>query len=215
MMFVLALTITLNIFNQAKNTADSVLFSTDRTNFYEHITPDENGVTRQVGVETIIPTLYRYFQDGYIVRILDKDGKQLQAFDQEAERYVNKYSKENNVNGHTELSDDEINKANYALEHYNNSALPAYMYGAPWETSSNSDKYLARINAYIYGKNIKIDGKTVDYSNNGLIKYKGEKFNESYIEYNTSGRYMSDGMGNWYTIVDGLQKVMITYQLVN
>ncbi len=209
LLFVLAFTVTLMLFNQAQATADSVLFSADKTNFYEHIEPNSTGVTRSVGIETIIPTLYRYKQEGFTVKILDASGNELQVFDGAIESMI----ASNNGSSDTVLSNKLTSEEYNNYKKYNNPNEESYMAGAQWATGdTNNSKLLERINSYIYGTENSFEN--LNYDNNNLMELSNDgkiKFNESYLEYNTSGKYKSDSFGNWFTIVDGEQKVIITY----
>lgn len=77
--FVMALSISMRVFSQAKTVSDEVFYMTDKTNFYEY-TSDENYEEeyykmpegRYVSGETIIPTLYRYYKENFNV-IIGKD----------------------------------------------------------------------------------------------------------------------------------------------
>ncbi|MBR3132800.1 MAG: hypothetical protein IKG42_01785 [Clostridia bacterium] len=205
LIFILLLSVTINIYSQAKDTADIVLFSSDSTNFYQHIKSNQNGVTREVGLETIIPTLYTYCQtDGPSIRIIygpeGSENRYEEIFDTELESILNS----NNTNNRR--SEKIINKY-------------GSIYGtAPWSVGyTNHEGQLERINAFIYGNSIEYNqgqGFRLDYSSKALINYKNHKFEESYVNYNTSGKYKNDGSGNWYTIVDGQQKTIITYKLI-
>ena len=64
--FVGALGISMVTFTKARETADILLYSKDSTNYYEYVEPSKNK-SRVVGVETIIPTLYRYYKENYTV----------------------------------------------------------------------------------------------------------------------------------------------------
>ena len=95
MMFVLLLSLTLYIFGQARETADVVLFHSDSTNFYQHITPNDNGVTRKVGIETVIPSIYSYCHDGVavVVKYEDSSGNpHEEIFDTGLENVLSKYA---------------------------------------------------------------------------------------------------------------------------
>ena len=62
------------MFNQAKFTMDNVLFSVDETNYYQHVGATDLNVTRNVGIDTIIPTLYTYItttDDSIRINIVD------------------------------------------------------------------------------------------------------------------------------------------------
>ena len=204
LLFVIALTVTIMLFSQARETAQIVLYSKDNTNYYQKLSPTEIGVTRVVGIETVIPTLYRYRQEGFAIRICDSSGNELQVFDYAIESMINGYD------GSQISVVSEENKKIY--EKYNTPGKDVYMAGAPWVTGdTNSSKLLERINSYIYGTPNSFE--EIDYTQNYLMKYKEKHFEESYLEYNISGRYKDDGFGNWYTIVDGEQKVIITYTI--
>ena len=46
---------------------------TDKTNFYEYTEGNEMPEGRKVSAETIIPTLYRYYKENFMVRIYEKE----------------------------------------------------------------------------------------------------------------------------------------------
>ena len=69
LVFVMALSFTVYVFTQARTASDSILYSIDETNNYEYtnlnnILGREN---RIVGLENIIPTLYKYYKENYTV----------------------------------------------------------------------------------------------------------------------------------------------------
>ncbi len=73
--FVMALSLTIYMFSEARTTADIVLHSSDVT-YYMEYEGDVSGLTaeeinrrenRIVGLETIIPTLYKYYKENYVV----------------------------------------------------------------------------------------------------------------------------------------------------
>lgn len=69
--FVTAITLVFLLISQAKETADVVLYYSDRTNFYEHL--DSSDINRKVYVSDVIPELYRYYNEtiGIIVKLSD------------------------------------------------------------------------------------------------------------------------------------------------
>lgn len=93
MVFTMALTLAISTFSQARETSEAVLFMNDKTNYYVYdgisdvnektvsvngedityteYTASESGITyydkRIVGIEAIIPTLYRYYKENYTV----------------------------------------------------------------------------------------------------------------------------------------------------
>lgn len=72
LVFVMALSISMRVFSQAKAVSDEVFYMTDKTNFYEYEAGNERPEGRIVSVETIIPTLYRYYKENFNV-IIGKD----------------------------------------------------------------------------------------------------------------------------------------------
>ena len=58
MVLVIALTVSIVAFNNAKQTADIILYTKDETNYYEYQgTRGKQAENRIVGLETVIPTL--------------------------------------------------------------------------------------------------------------------------------------------------------------
>lgn len=70
LVFVVALTLSMTMFSQAKETADSILYSRDKNSFLEYDTSRQDKY-RIVGLETVIPTLYRYYKENYTVVFKD------------------------------------------------------------------------------------------------------------------------------------------------
>lgn len=74
MAFVMALSVSMISFNNVKDVSDIVLYSKDETNYYEY--QDAKGKAaenRIVGLETIIPTLYKYYKENYTVLFRQAD----------------------------------------------------------------------------------------------------------------------------------------------
>lgn len=66
--FVLALTVAITSFGQVKAVSDIVLYSQDETNYYDYQGAiGKASQNRIVGLETIIPTLYKYYKENYTV----------------------------------------------------------------------------------------------------------------------------------------------------
>ncbi len=99
LVFVMAITVSITAFDQAKATSDEVFYMADKTNFYEYPSKDEQKQNQKlkleegriVSIETIIPTLYRYYKENFNVIILDKEGKEVCTFNLEKE--IQDYSK--------------------------------------------------------------------------------------------------------------------------
>ena len=74
MVFVIALSVSMIAFNQAKSTSDILLYKQDEASYYDYT--EETGKAaenRIVGIETIIPTLYKYYKENYTVVFREAD----------------------------------------------------------------------------------------------------------------------------------------------
>lgn len=80
LIFVIALTVAVTVFSQARETVDTVVYASDRTNYYEYLDISNNIKNRIVGLETIIPTLYKYYKENYTVVFLDESGNGLELY---------------------------------------------------------------------------------------------------------------------------------------
>ena len=78
--FVFALSLAFSTITQAKNTADIVLFTNDKTNYYQldEVT-DPNAKGRIVGIDTVISTIYRCKNETMVVKIIE--GANITTFD--------------------------------------------------------------------------------------------------------------------------------------
>lgn len=202
MLFIIAFTIAMMMFSRARQTTDAVLDNLRVKDFFPKVESLETNITREVGIETIIPTLYRYAQsdDNIRIRILANDGTELQVFDQEIESIVR-------------LGSPSSDYERYIAAQYNNPTKPAYMFQAPWQ-GQVSQYRLERINAYVNGTKAK-HMPSVDYglTNNNLMRYKDRRFEESYIEYRTSGQVYTDQFGEEIVTIPASTKIIITYKI--
>ena len=70
LVFVIALTLAFMVFSQATQTSTKMLFASDKTNYYTYSDePNEQG--RIVGADVVISSLYRYYKESVVVRIVD------------------------------------------------------------------------------------------------------------------------------------------------
>lgn len=68
MVFIIALSVSMISFSKVKATSDLVLYTKDETNYYEYQGAIGRAAeNRIVGLETIIPTLYKYYKENYTV----------------------------------------------------------------------------------------------------------------------------------------------------
>lgn len=81
LMFVLALTISISCFSQANESVTTIVKMTDKDYkiAYDNIKPS-NGLTRVVGVETIVPTMYKTFDENIEIYFKDANGNSLPIY---------------------------------------------------------------------------------------------------------------------------------------
>ena len=73
MMFVLALTLSISTFSQATQAVDSITTLRDRETQYTYVEPSSDS-NRTVGVETIVPMMYKAYKENFKIIFLDTDG---------------------------------------------------------------------------------------------------------------------------------------------
>jgi hypothetical protein len=198
LLFIIAFSISMMLFSKARESTDAVLDNLKIKDFFPKVESLNNNTTRKVGIETIIPTLYRYAQsdDNIRIRILNETGQELQVFDQEIESIVRLGSPSNEYE-------------TYISQQYNNPARPAYMFQA-----QVSQYRLERINAYINGTSAR-HMPNVNYASNNLKTHRDRLFEESYLEYRTSGQVYTDELGEEIVTIPASTKIVITYKITN
>lgn len=86
MVFILALSVAIIMFSQLNQVSQVVLASSDVTQFYEYTTATAEQSSRIVGLETIIPTLYKYYKENYTVIFLKENGEPLPLYESQTDR---------------------------------------------------------------------------------------------------------------------------------
>lgn len=233
LVFVIAFSVTMYMVNKLNYTSKEIVFRLDRKNYYDSLelsdvisTNNDAGVDnrteRVVGIDTIIPTLYRYYKESFAVKILDENGNLLQYFDTTAEADVMRAS--------VTLSSHRTSEQKALLSLYG-ASKPCNMFGAPWLGSTNKDAK-TRIDMYIAGEKGYINNTFVDYKTEGnnlmnLSENGKRKFKEIFSQYAyegdtlTEGTYLSPGeevSDDLITLTGTKQiatKIVITYQLLN
>lgn len=100
LLFVLALSIAVLTLTQARQTSQAILYTKDQTNYYSYIEADKfvsSGkyqTSRKVGIDSIIPTLYRYSKEKFRIEFVGlsqelyrskKDGTKMYSLDLDEE----------------------------------------------------------------------------------------------------------------------------------
>ncbi len=95
LVFVIALTLAFMVFSQATQTSTKMLFASDKTNYYTYSDePNEQG--RIVGADVVISSLYRYYKESVVVRIVD--GNNTEEFNTETDGGLSQKERKKRVN---------------------------------------------------------------------------------------------------------------------
>lgn len=217
--FVMALSLAMYMFTQARETADIVLASSDITEFMDYTTIEsvQEGITyegtdRIVGLETIIPTLYRYYKENYTVIFLDSDGSPMELYTTQTNEilwskgYTNRYySRDTDLKKVCSFDVDEETRrhepwtgSNYYYKQNLDMFLSGGTFTAPSGNGMNYDYSDNRINGW---------------GNESFINhFKDSKFRESLGEYTYNNVNSEEVSGA--TNVKGQEKRVIIYTLI-
>lgn len=224
--FVMALTVSIVFFGKIKATSDYILYSKDETNYYNYQgAVGKASENRIVGLETVIPTLFRYYMENYTV--VFKQGN----YNEETGEFSNlKY-----LYVYETLSNKEVWEDSYVGD---NTSLMYKKYGIeskdarifsfdldeetlrhePW--TGSSDKIKSNLDAFLNGsiyinpvdnKEYKNYGKDTYVYGGFIKKYKNSKFVETTGEYvYSSDADQSDIAG----VAKEKKKRVITFTLI-
>ena len=232
MTFVIAFSVSLYLINQLNTTTETVISHLDGS-FYDSLSltemvenNEERNRSRIVGIDTIIPTLYRYYKESFSVKILDEKGNLLQYFDTTAEGDVNAAK--------ATIDSARTDKQKALMSLYDADNKACFMSGAPWLANINKDAK-TRIDMYINGGKGYINNTLVDYSKEFssaglslgtvteankiyLNNFKDRKFKEIFTQYSYEGDTITDETNGEITTLTGSHqvstKIIIIYQLL-
>lgn len=210
LIFVVGFSYSMYLINHLTTTSNTLLESVSTTKYYDNIEVKGDVGNRDVGVDTIVPTLYRYYKENYAVKILDMDGSVIQLFDVNIEGKIAKAAAD------TKNTNKELVSLKKSI--YNQSGNKAYLFEAPW-TGSTDENTRARIDYFLNGTKGYINNTLVDYQNTigegGFLGQYGTKiFEESFVEYAYEGETISTENGV-ETITGSTRensKIIITYK---
>jgi hypothetical protein len=183
MVFVMALTASMYLLNTASSTSQVLLYYADETNYLDNIEVQSDITKRTVNVETIIPTLYRYYKENFAVQIYNKSGDLVQIFDVNIEGKVRKAA---GTTSSKRTGEQKALMSLYGKTEITPSATNPYLFEAPWIGNTSKD-IKTRIDLYVGGKCAYINGTKVDYTQNNLGNFASSKFEEQFIEYAYKG----------------------------
>ena len=220
--FVTALSITMYMFTKAKTTSDLVLQASDVTEYMEYtqlgdLANNETMINndRIVGLETIIPTLYKYYKENYTVIFMNSNGTPMDLYTSQtneklwSKNYVNKYYK--SKADLKKVCSFDVDEETSRRE--------------PW--TGNMNYYKKNLDMFLSGKTFyapSLNGMDYDYSKiNGWLgskgfieQFKDKKFRESLGEYTYNKlEDTDDGTNSGLTNVKGTKKRVIIYTLMS
>lgn len=231
LIFVIALSVAMTAFSQARATIDMVVYASDKTNYYDYLetTGSNNVKNRIVGLETIIPTLYKYYKENYTVVFLDK-GEPVKGLTlYKTQTNSNLWS--GNTNGDNSTIPPIVNKYPGVTD---NKTICSFdmdeeiSRNEPW-TGSTID-YKKNLDAFLKGGTFNYpsgaldeDGKPMQYNykkyfskGSFIAQYADKQFIETIGEYSTS---TNDSTSISSLLDQGIRnqknKRVIIYQLIN
>ena len=236
LVFVIALSMMMYMVNILNITSTEVLFYSDRANFIENLRiTNPNILSRDVGFDVVIPTLYRYYKENFCVKFIDGTKpvpETLHVFDLTLEGQVRSAASNQDPSRYQEGLNAIYNDNTLTSPH-----PTMYMFEAPWLGNINKD-VKTRIDLYVSGKTGYINNVKVSYEDksgtfNNIKQMKewyddeahfptptGKKkvISETFIEYVFSGDTITAGEGEDIETITGdkqtISKIIITYTLM-
>lgn len=197
--FIIALGLAFTTFNQSKRVSDIVISASDRTYIeaYTEADIEKNKDGRIVGAETVIPNLYRYYKEKYSIEIAKTSGTIENVFDLDTEQ---------------QYRDGKVGK----YEKYKDSTIYNTLYpsGIHWIGSKTNTDAKLRVDAYVSGTTIPINGE--DISHNNYFNFN-DTYYQKFEETKTGTRYSSvdpnspDYDGTYFTEESGTTKINMTF----
>ena len=159
MMFVVALSLSISSLSTADSAVDAIIHFNDRETEYSYVEPTDSN--RTVGVESIIPTMYRAYEENFDVYFYKKDGTELILY----------YAIDNNGN----RKKDEIGN-DIGINYINGS-----------EVFADAQEKVEHLNRILGNPNDVIDNYkrqlNTDYTDGLYEFFSGKKFKEQLGEY--------------------------------
>ena len=228
LVFVIAFTLAMFMFSQVTTTSESLALYADSTMFYDNIEIDEKsslfseedikkGKTRVVNAETIIPTLYRYADEAFCVKIYNQDGNLIQIFDLDLEGKVQTAIGDTKATAYSTTAEQKMHYA-YKQTYNNKEKSGYYLQGVPW--LGNKESIKTRIDYFVNGDAGYINNSFVDYRNNefsNVLKSENIKiqFKERFINYTWSGETITNDDGDILVTGDAPKdKIVIIYTMI-
>ena len=203
--FVIAMATIFMVISQAKSTADTVFYYTDKTNFQTPYGAGDN----LVGVDNLIATLFRYYKESISVKILDRNNNIIAIFDTAIEKNCPwRASNENTIERIKEFitgEDSTYTIADLSENYYSDpNNYTDTLQLKPIGIGPNAGKYLSARKS--------LPALCVN-------NLQDAKFIQTFVEVTVDGKYHTpvnyglEDDGTSIQITPGTKKVYITYQL--
>lgn len=118
MMFVLALSLSISSFSNANRAVDAIVTLRDRETEYTYVKKAQSS-NRRVGVETVVPTLYKAYKENFRVVFLKNDGSPLPLYyqtDSFGNRTKDSHGRDIEIN-YIDLENEIIANPTEAIQH--------------------------------------------------------------------------------------------------
>ena len=192
MVFVLALSLSISCLSEANSAVQAVAFMRDRETNYTYVTPSSK-LTRIVGVETVVTSMYKAYEENFQIRFYKADGTDLVLY-YRTDNNGNRIKKDN-VDipvTYIDLKDENYANAEEAITHLNFllGNYSSYKSNYYYTKHSNLKKYEKQLNDY--------------YSPDGLYNF-------------FAGKTFIENLGEYYQGTDStkIKKRVITYTIFN
>ena len=119
MVFVLALSLSISCLSEANSAVQAVAFMRDRETNYTYVTPSSD-LTRIVGVETVVTSMYKAYEENFQIRFYDSNNNPLVLY-YRTDNNGNRIKKDNADIPVTyiDLKDENYANAEEAITHLN------------------------------------------------------------------------------------------------
>lgn len=219
--FIIALTVSMVSFSSVKHAADVILYTKDEANYYEYIgATGKAAENRIVGLETIIPTLYKYYKENYTV-VFKQGTYNYETGDITDWKYLPIYKTSANRNWQNSYS--TLMNKKYGIQKPDNQIFSfdldeETLRHEPW--TGSYDRIKNNLDCFLNGTiyiNPNNNTHYLDYSNNplqtgGFIgKYKNAKFVETIAEYNYESTQLNDSTISSLTKEKSKRMIIFTY----
>ena len=186
MVFVLALSLSISCLSEANSAVQAVAFMRDRETNYTYVTPSSD-LTRIVGVETVVTSMYKAYEENFQIRFYDSNNNPLVLY----------YRTDNNGN----------------IIKKDNAKIPVTYIDLKDENYANAEEAITHLNFLLGNYRNYNDNVNLNKYRNQIIKndYPDGLYNFF------AGKKFKENLGEYYQGTDStkIKKRVITYTIFN